>query len=107
MNWHGKHPNEKVPEKVFHDFTIPGALGYGESKYIGELLLETGAKECGVPAIVCRVGQLSGPVVKGGVWNKQEWLPSVSLAFLSYVHATFVRAVAQHEDQTLRHRIKS
>lgn len=81
MNWHAKHPSEKVPERAFHDFTIPGAMGYAESKYIGELLLEAGAEKCGVPAVVCRVGQLAGPVVKGGVWNKQEWLPSVSLVF--------------------------
>ena len=87
LNWHAKHPNEKVPEKAFHDFTIPPAMGYGESKYIGELLLEAGVKECGVPAVICRVGQLAGPVVKGGVWNKQEWLPSVSLA-IPIVHTT-------------------
>lgn len=55
-------------------------MGYGESKYIGELLLEAGADKCGVPAVICRVGQLAGPVKKnGGMWNKQEWLPSVSL----------------------------
>ena len=55
-------------------------MGYGESKYIGELLLEAGAEKCGVPAVICRVGQLAGPVTKtGGMWNKQEWLPSVSL----------------------------
>ena len=53
-------------------------MGYGESKYIGELLLEAGAEKSGVPAVICRVGQLAGPVKKGGVWSKQEWLPSVS-----------------------------
>ena len=79
VNWYAKHPGEKVPEKAFHDFTIPAAMGYGESKYIGELLLEAGAEKCGVPAVVCRVGQLAGPVKKGGIWSKQEWLPSVSL----------------------------
>ncbi len=64
-------------------------MGYGESKYIGELLLEAGAEKLGVPAIVCRVGQLAGPVLKGGVWSKQEWLPSVSfgpLCFLLHTH---------------------
>ena len=64
-------------------------MGYGESKYIGELLLEAGVKECGVPAVICRVGQLAGPVVKGGVWNKQEWLPSVSLAFPIVYRSTY------------------
>lgn len=55
-------------------------MGYAESKYIAELLLEAGAEKCGVPAVICRVGQLAGPVTKNaGIWNKQEWLPSVSL----------------------------
>ncbi|CAD6576361.1 MAG: hypothetical protein ASARMPRED_007703 [Alectoria sarmentosa] len=77
-NWHAKHPGEKVPEKAFHDFAIPAPMGYGESKYVAELLLEAGADKCGVPALVCRVGQLAGPVAKKeGMWNKQEWLPSI------------------------------
>ena len=100
MNWHAKHPNEKVPEKAFHDFTIPAAMGYGESKYIGELLLEAGVKECGVPAVVCRVGQHAGPVVKGGVWNKQEWLPSVSPAF--FIIHTFTHSSCQRKSTALR-----
>ena len=55
-------------------------MGYGESKYVAELLLEAGADKCGVPAVICRVGQLGGPVTKEkGMWTKQEWLPSVSL----------------------------
>ena len=55
-------------------------MGYGESKYVAELLLEAGAEKCGVPAVICRVGQLAGPVKnEKGMWNKQEWLPSVSL----------------------------
>ena len=85
-NWHIKHSGEKVPEKAFHDMTIPSPMGYGESKYIAEMLLEAGSEKCGVPAIIARVGQLAGPVAKkGGMWNKQEWLPSVSLwAILSY-----------------------
>lgn len=53
-------------------------MGYGESKYVSELLLEAAREKSGVSAAVCRVGQLAGPVSKGGVWNKQEWLPSVS-----------------------------
>lgn len=77
-NWHAKHPGEKVPEKAFRDFTIPSAMGYAESKYVAELLLEAGAEKCGVQALICRVGQLAGPVTKkGGMWGKQEWLPSL------------------------------
>ena len=83
-NWPAKHPGEKVPESAFHDFTVPAAMGYGESKYISELLLEAGAEQSGVPAVICRVGQLAGPVRKGGMWGKQEWVPSVSAPQTSY-----------------------
>lgn len=53
-------------------------MGYGESKYVAEQLLEKAGKISGVSAAICRIGQLAGPVVKGGIWNTQEWLPSVS-----------------------------
>ncbi|KAL9594502.1 MAG: hypothetical protein Q9219_006996 [cf. Caloplaca sp. 3 TL-2023] len=78
-NWNAKFPGVKVPEAPFHDFTIPAPTGYGMSKYIGERLLENAARISSVPVTIVRVGQLGGPVVKeGGMWNKQEWLPSVS-----------------------------
>lgn len=53
-------------------------MDYGESKYIAEQLLKKAEKDSGVSAAICRVGQLAGPVVIDGVWNKREWLPSVS-----------------------------
>ena len=99
VNWHAKHPGEKVPEKAFHDFTIPAAMGYGESKYIGELLLEAGAEKCGVPAVVCRVGQLAGPVKKGGIWSKQEWLPSVSLSLFYCNYLNECSPIKPHEEE--------
>ncbi|MCJ1433008.1 hypothetical protein MMC27_002367 [Xylographa pallens] len=76
-NWLVKHPGEKVPERAFYDFSIPSSMGYGESKYVAERLLELAAKKCGVSAAICRVGQLAGPVRRGGMWSKQEWLPSL------------------------------
>lgn len=77
-NWAIQYPEDKVPESAFYDFSVPSAMGYGESKYVAEQLLEKAGKSSGVSAAICRVGQLAGPVVKDGVWNKQEWLPSVS-----------------------------
>ena len=77
-NWAIRYPEDKVPESVFYDFSVPAAMGYGESKYVAEQLLEKAGKDSSVSAAICRVGQLAGPVIKGGVWNKQEWLPSVS-----------------------------
>lgn len=77
-NWATKHAQAKVPESGFYDFSVPAAMGYGESKYVAEQLLDEAGKSSGVSAAICRVGQLAGPVLKGGIWNKQEWLPSVS-----------------------------
>ncbi|KAL8948969.1 MAG: hypothetical protein Q9222_004891, partial [Ikaeria aurantiellina] len=76
-NWSVKHAGEKVPEAPFHDYSIPSASGYGESKYVSERILENAAHKANVPSAVIRVGQLAGPVIKkGGIWNPWEWLPS-------------------------------
>lgn len=78
-HWSTKHPNEKVPEAPLHDYSIPAATGYGESKFIAERILENAAQGSCVPSATVRVGQLAGPVIKeGGQWNRKEWLPSVS-----------------------------
>ena len=82
-NWAAVHPGSKAPEKPIHDLNIPFPIGYGESKHIAERILETAA-ESGVSAAICRVGQVAGPVEKGGMWNKQEWLPSVSHLIRSF-----------------------
>ncbi|KAI4218683.1 MAG: hypothetical protein L6R36_008811 [Xanthoria steineri] len=77
-HWSTKHPNEKVPEAPLHDYSIPAATGYGESKFIAERILENAAQRSGVPSATVRVGQLAGPVIKdGGQWNRKEWLPSL------------------------------
>ena len=78
MNWPAQHKGA-VPEKVFDDFSIPPAMGYGESKYIAERLLAIANTNCHVPVSICRVGQIAGPARSSskGMWNKQEWLPSL------------------------------
>lgn len=68
----------QVPEEVLRD---PGELvlrqGYARSKYVGERLLDSYVRATGRKAAVLRVGQVAGPVEKGGVWNKWEWFPSL------------------------------
>ncbi|KAI0383708.1 NAD(P)-binding protein [Hypomontagnella monticulosa] len=66
-----------VAERIFWDWSTPEALGYGQSKFVSELLLDTAAREAEIPTIVCRVGQISGPTTTKGMWPKQEWLPSL------------------------------
>lgn len=69
---------EGVPEQIYEDWGVPEPMGYGQSKFVSERLLDAAAREAGVPAIVCRVGQIAGPTTSaGGMWPKQEWLPSL------------------------------
>ncbi|OTA69203.1 NAD(P)-binding protein [Hypoxylon sp. EC38] len=69
--------SSSVAEQIFGDWHTPEETGYGQSKFISERLLDTAAGEARVPAVVCRVGQVAGPMSPGGMWPKQEWLPSL------------------------------
>lgn len=66
-----------VPEQVFDDWRTPQAIGYCQSKYVAERVLDIAARVSNVPAVICRVGQIAGPTTAAGVWPKQEWLPSL------------------------------
>jgi thioester reductase-like protein len=68
---------EDIPEGIFDDWRVPNAMGYGQSKFVAERLLDNAIKEIGIPAVVCRVGQIAGPTMEGGMWPKQEWFPSL------------------------------
>lgn len=71
--------NASVPEVLLTDFSVTEG-GYGSSKLVSELILAEAFIKSKVKCSVCRVGQISGPVeVQRGMWNKHEWLPSVSL----------------------------
>ncbi len=77
MNWSANHSGA-VPEQIFDDFTVAQPMGYAESKHISERLLAIAGKVSGVPSAVCRVGQVTGPISsEKGMWNKQEWFPSI------------------------------
>ncbi|KAI0842998.1 hypothetical protein F5Y06DRAFT_78562 [Hypoxylon sp. FL0890] len=69
--------NGSVAEQIFGDWHTLQTTGYGQSKFISELLLDTAAREASIPTVVCRVGQIAGPTSTGGMWPKQEWLPSL------------------------------
>ncbi|KAI1474192.1 hypothetical protein K445DRAFT_319573 [Daldinia sp. EC12] len=66
----------RVPEAQITDFSIPGG-NYGRSKMISSLILDEAAKFSGVPTASIRVGQIAGSRNEKGLWNRQEWLPSI------------------------------
>lgn len=70
--------SDLVAETPNHVLT-PDLAGYYGSKLVCELIIEEHVKNNpGQKASICRVGQIAGPVYKhGGMWNKQEWIPSL------------------------------
>ncbi|KAI2601707.1 acetyl-CoA synthetase-like protein [Hypoxylon sp. NC1633] len=73
-----------APEEVLNDLDTPAAFGYGRAKFLAELLVDAAAQRLGncMPATIIRVGQVSGPVRRRGLWNPKEWLPSLVLSSL-------------------------
>ncbi|PQE15461.1 NRPS-like enzyme protein [Rutstroemia sp. NJR-2017a BVV2] len=69
-----------VPEKIIKDTSAPLPMGYAESKFIAENILDYASKQeklKNVDLKVARVGQIAGPAYTSGVWNKSEWMPSM------------------------------
>ncbi|GAB0138224.1 putative secondary metabolism biosynthetic enzyme [Epichloe bromicola] len=67
-----------VPERANHEL-VAELGGYNGSKLIAELIIDEHVRQHpGQRAVVCRLGQVAGPVLReSGMWNKQEWIPSV------------------------------
>ena len=76
----GTTPEEAIPAN-----SRPGSNGYAESKFISEQILEYAAqKMSGYLSIAfARVGQVAGAANHSGIWNKDEWFPSM---IMSSVH---------------------
>jgi thioester reductase-like protein len=72
-NW--KH-SESIPERRLDDLTLP-AMGYGRSKFAASSILDAAVEQSGVLAAVIRVGQIAGSRATKGVWNPQEFIPSL------------------------------
>lgn len=71
--WHEPYP---VPERKLDDLTIT-STGYGRSKLVSSLILDKASEVSGIPSEIIRVGQIGGPLGEKGLWNRQEWLPSI------------------------------
>jgi thioester reductase-like protein len=66
-----------IPEIIFDDPSPVLRQGYGESKHVSERICAAASAKCGVPTSIHRVGQIGGPTTEKGMWNKQEWVPSL------------------------------
>ncbi|KAL7966389.1 hypothetical protein HDV63DRAFT_397037 [Trichoderma sp. SZMC 28014] len=72
-NWTRSQP---IPERRLEDLALP-AMGYGRSKFAAGSILDAAVEQSGILAAVVRVGQIAGSRAKQGVWNPQEFVPSL------------------------------
>ncbi|KAI0189651.1 hypothetical protein F4808DRAFT_34080 [Astrocystis sublimbata] len=54
--------------------------GYGQSKFICERIMEKYASSGRGKGAILRLGQVTGPLKGGGIWNAWEWAPSMMLS---------------------------
>ena len=76
MEWPAAHDGNML-EDIVDDWSLPQQMGYAESKYISERLLDEASRVSGVPTTICRVGQVAGPTSGKGLWREGEWFPSL------------------------------
>ena len=76
-NWQQLGLGEIVSEWRMYDHNVAGQMGYAESKHVAECILNIAREDFEVPVSVLRIGQIAGPVSAPGVWNKDEWFPSL------------------------------
>ncbi|KAH9895845.1 acetyl-CoA synthetase-like protein [Cubamyces lactineus] len=71
MNYKGSAPAPEVP---LDDAASPFGIGYSESKWIVERVLQNATRATGIHTVVMRLGQVTGNKV--GYWNEKEWFPA-------------------------------
>ncbi|KAL4807921.1 hypothetical protein BDV18DRAFT_168140 [Aspergillus unguis] len=72
-----KEMGSSVPEVPFEVCSPVMEQGYGESKHVAERMCLEASRKSGIPTTVFRVGQIAGPTTEKGVWNVNEWLPTL------------------------------
>lgn len=76
----GLSTKRTVPETIISDPSAPSPMGYGESKYISEHILNRATESSGgaISSAIVRIGQIAGPVkASKAAWPSREWLPSL------------------------------
>lgn len=75
-----RYPDTFIPEKIINDPAVTSLNGYGQSKWVAEVLLDDASKKLGLDTCIARIGQVAGPIKGPGVWNINEWLPSLVIS---------------------------
>ena len=78
INYHNTSNAETlIPEAVITDLSCAAPMGYGESKYLAERMLDYAAHKLHLNTGTARIGQIAGTAREPHGWNRNEWLPSL------------------------------
>ncbi|KAI4279892.1 MAG: hypothetical protein L6R35_006007 [Caloplaca aegaea] len=72
-----------VKEEVVQDWSCAQGTGYAKAKLIAERLIDRASRNCHLKSSIVRIGQIAGPTSGRGVWNTQEWYPSMMASSVS------------------------
>jgi thioester reductase-like protein/acyl-coenzyme A synthetase/AMP-(fatty) acid ligase/aryl carrier-like protein len=85
---------DPVPENVIFDTDSPAEMGYGQSKYIAERMIDYASQKLNFHSAIIRVGQIAGDASRKNGWNRHEWFPSLIISSL-YIGA-LPRTLSSH-----------
>lgn len=71
-----------IPEHAIAQAHISAPMGYGQSKYVAEMILAYASRVLGIRTISARVGQISGDASRKSGWSLQDWFPSLVISSL-------------------------
>lgn len=69
-----------IPEETTTDLSTPAPMGYGESKFISERLLDYASQKLHISTAAARVGQIAGTAENPRGWSRSEWFPSLVIS---------------------------
>ncbi|KAL8822839.1 MAG: hypothetical protein Q9191_006436 [Dirinaria sp. TL-2023a] len=77
-NFSNIEPGMAVQEALVSNSGAPASMGYGESKFVAEVILGMAAEKAKIPVSILRVGQIAGStLLEDPPWPVQEWFPSL------------------------------
>ncbi|KAJ6094742.1 hypothetical protein N7467_002255 [Penicillium canescens] len=77
QNWNISMGGRSAPEDLIQSPDAVPHQGYAESKHVVERLCYHMSSVARVPTTILRVGQIAGPSLSMGNWNRSEWLPAL------------------------------
>lgn len=74
----------EVQEKVYErEWGLAQDMGYAESKLVAENLVATISQASRLDALICRVGQIAGPISGFGPWTQNDWVSALIASSVS------------------------